>query len=63
MQKHYPRGWRVYALLWAAKATTHVGTWTARAQVDRLRGNAAREALAREWAAAFRASIWPTSDS
>ena len=61
MQKHYPGAWRVYALLWAAKATAHVGTWTARAHLARLRGNEDHEALAREWAAAFRESIWPTS--
>ena len=31
MQKHYPRGWVIYALFWAAKASVHVGTWTRRA--------------------------------
>ena len=59
MQKHYPRGWRVYAVLWAGKASVHVGTWTGRAYIDRLRSDGDGEALAREWAQAFRASIWP----
>ncbi len=63
MQKHYPRGWVLYSLLWAAKASLHVATWTGRANVDRLRGDVEREALAREWAQAFRASIWPAIGS
>jgi GT2 family glycosyltransferase len=63
MQKHYPRGWRIYATFWAAKASVHVGTWTARAHFKRVRGDVEGEALAREWAQAFRASIWPASGS
>ena len=63
MQKHYPRGWRVYTVFWAAKASVHVATWTARAALNQARGDRAGEVLAREWAGAFRASIWPTSES
>jgi N-acetylglucosaminyl-diphospho-decaprenol L-rhamnosyltransferase len=63
MRKHYPHGWVLYSLLWAAKASAHVATWTGRAYVDRLRGDAAREALALEWAHAFRSSIWPAAGS
>jgi len=59
LQKHYPRGWRVYAVLWAAKASVHVGSWTGRAYLSHVRGDAAQEQLAREWAQAFRSSIWP----
>ncbi len=63
MQKHYPRGWRVYAVFWATKASVHVLTWTARAGFNRVRGDRDREELAREWAQAFRASIWPAPRS
>jgi GT2 family glycosyltransferase len=63
MQKHYPRGWLVYSAFWATKASVHVGTWTARAAVNRARGDHEREELAREWAQAFRASIWPDPPS
>jgi len=63
MRKHFPRGWPVYSLLWAAKASIHVATWTGRAYVERVRGDGEREALAREWAQAFRASIWPRGES
>ena len=63
MRKHYPRGWPLYSLLWAAKASVHVATWTGRAHLDRLRGNREHEVVAREWAQAFRASIWPAVES
>ena len=61
MQKHFPHGWRLYALLWAAKASVHVGAWTSRAYLNHIRGDDAQEELAREWAQAFRSSIWPAS--
>ena len=63
MQKHFPRGWRLYAAFWATKASVHVVTWTARAAVNRARGDRAREELAREWATAFRDSIYPAKRS
>ena len=59
LRKHYPRGWLLYAAFWAVKASTHVVTWTARAALNRLRGDREAAALAREWASAFRQSIWP----
>jgi GT2 family glycosyltransferase len=62
MRKHYPRGWRLYAVLWALKASVHAVTWSFRARRCRRRGDAPGAGLAGEWAAAFRQSIWP-SDS
>jgi GT2 family glycosyltransferase len=63
MQKHYPRGWRVYAAFWAAKASVHVATWSARAAYSRARGDRGGEELAREWTQAFRVTIWPRQSS
>jgi GT2 family glycosyltransferase len=61
MRKHYPRGWALYAVLWAVKASTHAVVWSLRARRRRRRGDAPGAELAREWAAAFRQSIWPSS--
>jgi N-acetylglucosaminyl-diphospho-decaprenol L-rhamnosyltransferase len=63
MQKHYPRAWRLYAGLWAAKASAHAVTWSARARLRRRRGDATGAELAHEWAQAFRASVWPAGGS
>lgn len=59
MQKHYPRGWLVYAVFWAVKAAVHVAGWSIRALLRSARGDNVGAAVARAWASAFWASIWP----
>lgn len=61
MRKHYPRGWPVYAAMWATKASVHVLTWSARARLRERRGDEEGAELAREWAHAFRGSIRPAA--
>jgi len=63
MRKHYPRGWLVYAGMWATKASVHAVTWDVRARLRRRRSDAAGAALAREWSHAFRGSLWPAGGS
>jgi N-acetylglucosaminyl-diphospho-decaprenol L-rhamnosyltransferase len=57
IRKHYPRGWPIYAAMWAAKASVHAAAWSTRAWTRRRRGDDAGAELAREWAHAFRTSI------
>jgi GT2 family glycosyltransferase len=59
LRKHYPRGWRLYAVLWALKASALMLGWTARVLVRRARGDRAGAGTAREWARAFRRSVVP----
>jgi N-acetylglucosaminyl-diphospho-decaprenol L-rhamnosyltransferase len=59
MQKHYPRGWKIYAAGWAVKASVHVLTWKAREVLRTARGDRSGAARARAWTDAFRASVWP----
>jgi N-acetylglucosaminyl-diphospho-decaprenol L-rhamnosyltransferase len=54
-QKWYPRAWRIYAVLWAARASLHLAVWQIRAVAYRLRSDAKREQAARDWVTAFRA--------
>jgi GT2 family glycosyltransferase len=54
LQKWYPRTWRLYAALWAVRASVHIAIWRARAVVHRLRGDSAREEAALEWVRLFR---------
>jgi N-acetylglucosaminyl-diphospho-decaprenol L-rhamnosyltransferase len=54
LQKHYPRGWRVYAVLWAVRASLHMALWSARAFRHRVRSDVDGERSAREWVTAFR---------
>jgi N-acetylglucosaminyl-diphospho-decaprenol L-rhamnosyltransferase len=56
LQKHYPRGWRLFAVLWAVRASLHMALWRARALRHRLRSDAEAERTAQEWVAAFRAA-------
>jgi len=60
LQKHYPRGWRLYSVLWALKALVHMLAWTARAGGRRLRADAPGAVLAQQWASAFRHSALPS---
>jgi hypothetical protein len=60
LRKHYPRGWRLYAALWALKASVHALAWSVRAVVaGRLRSDAQGAELAREWAEAFGRTVFP----
>lgn len=59
LRKHYPRGWRLYAALWALKASVHVLAWSVRAVASRMRSDAQGAELAREWAAAFGRTVFP----
>jgi N-acetylglucosaminyl-diphospho-decaprenol L-rhamnosyltransferase len=54
MQKHYPRGWRLYALVWALRATLHMAVWKARGLRRRLASDAEGARAAADWAATFR---------
>jgi N-acetylglucosaminyl-diphospho-decaprenol L-rhamnosyltransferase len=58
LRKHYPRSWRIGAVLWAARAFLHVVLWRLRAVRERLRSNAEGERVAREWFGVFRRSAW-----
>jgi N-acetylglucosaminyl-diphospho-decaprenol L-rhamnosyltransferase len=62
LQKHYPRGWRVYAVVWALRASLHMALWTIRALTNRLRSDPDGERTAREWVAAFRQARRPRID-
>jgi N-acetylglucosaminyl-diphospho-decaprenol L-rhamnosyltransferase len=59
LQKHYPRGWRLFAVLWAGRASLHMAVWSARALRHRLRSDADGERSAREWVTAFRRARRP----
>jgi hypothetical protein len=59
LRKHYPRGWRLYAALWALKASVHAAVWSARAVASRLRSDAQGAELARQWAVAFGRTVFP----
>jgi GT2 family glycosyltransferase len=53
LQKHYPRGWRLYLLAWSPRALIHAFTWWLRALRARRRGETEEEGLAVEWAITF----------
>jgi N-acetylglucosaminyl-diphospho-decaprenol L-rhamnosyltransferase len=61
LSKYYPRAWRVYAAVWAARASLHMVVWRARAIRRRLSSDEAGELTAREWVTAFRQARWPAS--
>jgi GT2 family glycosyltransferase len=55
LRKHYPRGWRAYAAVWAVRAWLHVLGWGGRAAYCRLRSDEQGERDAREWVTTFKA--------
>jgi N-acetylglucosaminyl-diphospho-decaprenol L-rhamnosyltransferase len=59
LQKHYPRGWRVFAVVWAVRASLHIALWRARALRHRFRSNPDGERIAREWVTVFRRARCP----
>ena len=59
LRKHYPRGWRIYALAWGTRATAHIAVWRARMLIARMRGDPGGERVAREWVSAFRKARRP----
>lgn len=61
LQKHYPRGWRLFAVLWAVRASLHMAVWRGRALKHRLRSDADAERSAREWVHAFRRARRPSN--
>lgn len=61
LKKHYPLGWRIYAVCWAVKASAHVVAWKARAILRKAGGDSAGAARSNAWAGAFRASVWPST--
>lgn len=60
LRKHYPRGWRLFAALWAVRASLHIAVWRARALKHRLRSDADAERSALEWVTAFRLARRPS---
>jgi N-acetylglucosaminyl-diphospho-decaprenol L-rhamnosyltransferase len=62
LQKHYPRGWRLYAVLWAVRASLHMALWRLRALTHRLRSDPDGERVARQWVTAFRHARRPGID-
>lgn len=59
LAKHYPRGWLLYAAVWAPKALVHAVAWRLRALVRGARSDRAGATLAREWSASFLATALP----
>jgi N-acetylglucosaminyl-diphospho-decaprenol L-rhamnosyltransferase len=53
LRKWYPRGWRVFAAAWAARACVHAALWTLRALLRALRADADGARTARGWARTF----------
>jgi GT2 family glycosyltransferase len=54
LRKRYPRAWRAFAPIWAARAWMHAVAWRLRALLCRLRHDPNGERAAREWARVFR---------
>jgi GT2 family glycosyltransferase len=54
LRKWYPRAWRAFAPVWAARAWMHVAAWRLRALLCGLRHDPDGERAAREWARVFR---------
>ena len=61
LRKHYPRGWVLFAFVWAARAMVHAAFWTLRGLIARARGDAAGARRARAWVDAFADTIRPPS--
>jgi GT2 family glycosyltransferase len=59
LRKWYPRAWRCFAAIWAARAWVHACVWGFRAVVRRLRSDADGARVAREWARVFRRTAYP----
>ncbi len=59
LQKWYPGTWRIFAALWAVRASIHLAAWRQRALLARLRSDEEDERFAREWVGAFRAVRLP----
>jgi N-acetylglucosaminyl-diphospho-decaprenol L-rhamnosyltransferase len=57
LRKHYPRGWRVFALLWPGRALLHMTLWRLRALRHRARRELDEERTALEWVQAFKGTI------
>jgi N-acetylglucosaminyl-diphospho-decaprenol L-rhamnosyltransferase len=63
LRKYYPRAWRLYAMVWAARASVYMAVWRARALVCRRRSDERGERSALAWVAAFRQARWPATRS
>jgi len=59
LRKHYPRAWRLFAVVWAARASLHVVVWRLRALARRARSDAEGARLARKWSRVFRRTALP----
>jgi hypothetical protein len=53
LRKHYPRSWRLFAVVWAVRALLHTIVWRVRAMAYRLRADREGERDALEWARVF----------
>jgi N-acetylglucosaminyl-diphospho-decaprenol L-rhamnosyltransferase len=62
LKKWYPRSWRLYVPVWAARAGVHAAAWRLRARYRRLRADAEGESRAREWARVFIQTARPPFD-
>jgi N-acetylglucosaminyl-diphospho-decaprenol L-rhamnosyltransferase len=56
LRKHYPRGWRLFAVAWGARAFVHMVAWRLRALGHRVRSDADAEQRALEWARIFKST-------
>jgi N-acetylglucosaminyl-diphospho-decaprenol L-rhamnosyltransferase len=61
LQKWYPRAWRLFAPVWAARAVVHSAAWRLRARYRMARSDAEGETRAREWARVFASTARPRS--
>lgn len=61
LRKHYPRGWRLYAAIWALRAILHGAAWMPRAALRLARGDRAGASTALAWARAFFRTALPIS--
>jgi N-acetylglucosaminyl-diphospho-decaprenol L-rhamnosyltransferase len=59
LQRWYPRAWRLYVPVWAARAWVHAAAWSVRALFRSLRSDADGARSAREWARTFRQVALP----
>jgi N-acetylglucosaminyl-diphospho-decaprenol L-rhamnosyltransferase len=53
LRKHYPWSWRLFAVVWAVRASVHAIAWRVRALAYRLHSDREGERQALEWARVF----------
>jgi N-acetylglucosaminyl-diphospho-decaprenol L-rhamnosyltransferase len=58
LRKHYPRGWRLFAVVWGVRASLNAIVWRLRAVSRRARSDPEGERHARQWARALQRSAF-----